>query len=98
MSLVSAAGFLEDDAGRGFRQAEVVGVVLGELGGVVGEAALEEGRVPAGGLALVGRVPGRRLEVLEVFGRDLARDHDVPEVAGDGVGREGGRGWPLSRR
>ena len=78
-------GVLEDDADRGFRQACVV---LGELGNVVREATLEN-RMSARGLALVERAPGRRLEVLEVFRRDLARDHDVPDVANDSVGREG---------
>ena len=52
-------GVLEDDVDRGFRQAEVAGVALGELDGVAREAAREEGRVPAERLELVERALGR---------------------------------------
>ena len=54
MSLVSVAGFLKVTRTTVFfRQAEVAGVVLGELGGVAREAAREEDRVPAERLELV---------------------------------------------
>ena len=41
------------DVDRVGREAGLVGVVLGELGGVIGEATLEEERAPAGELDLL---------------------------------------------
>ena len=74
--------------GRTTCEAEVVGVVLGLLGGVAREAAHEEGRMLTEGLELVELLLGRGLEELEVVGRDETSDLDVPDVAEEGVARE----------
>ena len=64
-------------------------MVLGELGGVVRKAALEEERVPASGPALVERGLGLEHEVLVVVRTDLTSDQDVLDEGDDGVGRMG---------